>query len=101
MANTSSELDPAGYPLNNLNHVYAVPVSSQLEGAEGHVDEIWLPCGFHGDEVNSEISSHYARIIDLSTLRVRLGPRLLRAGGACSAQPIRLEGPGTPAQGLM
>jgi hypothetical protein len=97
MANTSSELDPAGYPLNNLNHVYAVPVSSQLEGAEGHVDEIWLPCGFHGDEVNSEISSHYARIIDLSTLRVRLGPRLLRAGGACSAQPIRLEGPGTPA----
>lgn len=42
MANTSSELDPAGYPLNNLNHVYAVPVSSQLEGAEGHVDEIWL-----------------------------------------------------------
>lgn len=92
---TTEGVDPAGYPLSDLNHVYAVPVEA-LKGAR-HKREVWLPCGFHGDVVNEETSSAYARIVEVGTWRVRVGPRLPRAGGACAALAIHLDGPYRPA----
>ena len=85
--------DPAGQVLSDLNHVYGVQVESlELPG----VQELWLPCGFHGDKVNKEISSSYARILNLADKTIRLGPALPIAGGACSALGLEIEGPGTP-----
>lgn len=83
--------DPAGKPLNDLNHVYSVMVDS----VDGTKKEIWLPCGFHNDKVNSEWSSEYARIIDLPEMTIRAGPKLPFAGGACVAAAIQVDGPGT------
>mmetsp|Transcript_133996 Transcript_133996/g.299502 ORF Transcript_133996/g.299502 Transcript_133996/m.299502 type:complete len:510 (+) Transcript_133996:57-1586(+) len=86
-------VDPSGFPLGDLNHVNAVLVDSLSGGAK----EIWLPCGFHGDVVNIEWSSTYVRIIDTGTWQMRLGPRLLRSGGACAAMAVHLTGPERPA----
>ena len=88
-------VDPAGFPLADLNHVYAVPVDA-LDGAP-HKHEVWLPCGFHGDRVNDETSSSYARIIEVGTWKVQVGPKLPRAGGACAALALHVEGPEQPA----
>jgi hypothetical protein len=85
--------DPAGYPLNDLNHVYAVVVDS-LDSAASK--EAWLVCGFRGDQVNREQSIQYARIIDLTDMVVRVGPKLATAGGACVALALEIDGPGTP-----
>jgi hypothetical protein len=85
--------DPAGNPLNNLNHVYSVVVDSLSTPSH---KEIWLPCGFHGNEVNKERSSEYARIVNLKTMQVEAGPKLPIAGGACVAAPIRVKGPDHP-----
>lgn len=84
--------DPAGYPLSDLNHVYSVLVDT----LDGSSKEIWLPCGFHGDQVNNETSSSYVRIIDVRDMKVRLGPKLPFSGGACVAAAIEVDGPGTP-----
>lgn len=84
--------DPDGNALDNLNHVYSVVVDS----LDGRTREVWLPCGFYGDAVNTEYSISYARIVDLSDLSVRAGPKLPHAGGACVALPIAIDGPGTP-----
>lgn len=86
--------DPAGYPLNDLNHVSAVRVPT-IDNPDKV--EVWLPCGFHGDQVNHEISSRYARIIDTEMWEVRVGPKLPRAGGACAAVALHLDGPNKPA----
>eukprot|EP00980_Cylindrotheca_fusiformis_P000007 scaffold1_cov108-Cylindrotheca_fusiformis.AAC.7 len=87
-------LDPAGNPLNNLNHVYSVVVDSLSTPSH---KEIWLPCGFHGHEVNEELSSEYARIVNLKTMEVKTGPKLPYAGGACVALPLHIKGPDEPA----
>lgn len=87
-------LDPAGNRLDDLNHVYSVVVDRM----DGTSREVWLPCGFHGDEVNAEYSMSYVRIVDLKDMVVKVGPKLPRfsSGGACVAQAIEVDGPGTP-----
>lgn len=85
--------DPAGWRVDDLNHVYAVRVRSLVDDR----DELWLPCGFHGDNVNAERSASFARIVHLDSLNVTVGPRLLRSGGACSALALHLDGPERPA----
>lgn len=92
---TTHGVDPAGFELSDLNHVYAVPVDA-LDGAS-HKQEVWLPCGFHGDRVNQENSSSYARIIEVGTWKVRVGPKLPQSGGACAALALHLDGPDQPA----
>eukprot|EP00980_Cylindrotheca_fusiformis_P000005 scaffold1_cov108-Cylindrotheca_fusiformis.AAC.5 len=87
-------LDPAGNPLNSLNHVYSVVVDSITTPSH---KEIWLPCGFHGHDVNREWSSEYARIVNLKTMEVTTGPKLPYAGGACAALPLHIKGPDEPA----
>lgn len=89
---TENMTDPAGMPLDDLNHVSAVLVES-LDEERGQ--EIWLPCGFHNDRVNSEVSARYARIVDVATLQIRTGPKLPVAGGACvaAAVPVLLDEP--------
>lgn len=86
--------DPVGQPLNDLNHVYSVTVDSIATPSH---KEVWLPCGFHGDVLNSEQSSEYARVVNLQTMKVEVGPRLPFAGGACVAAPIYVYGPDEPA----
>jgi hypothetical protein len=78
---TENVTDPDGRPLDDLNHVSGVLVRN-VDTAEL---EIWLPCGFHGDRVNGEVSTNYVRIVDVATLQVRTGPRLPESGGACVA----------------
>eukprot|EP00934_Nitzschia_sp_Nitz4_P007800 Nitzschia sp. Nitz4//scaffold103_size77763//64191//65978//NITZ4_005452-RA/size77763-snap-gene-0.53-mRNA-1//1//CDS//3329532349//7790//frame0 len=80
----SSLVDPAGFPLNDLNHVFTVTVDS----LDGTTKEIWLPCGFHGDAVNHEESSKYARIVHMNNLSMTLGPKLAVAGGACVGMAV-------------
>ena len=47
-------LDPTGRNhMNDLNHVAAVTVPK----LDGSGIEIWVPCGFHGDETDTEIST--------------------------------------------
>jgi hypothetical protein len=87
------EKDPDGWPLANLNHVSGVFVDS-LSQPGNH--EIWLPCGFHNDAVDDEISINYSRIVDLETMKVRVGPRLSRTGGACAGAPVHLTGADNP-----
>jgi hypothetical protein len=65
--------DPAGNELNNLNHVFSVVVDSLTTPS---YKEVWLPCGFHGHEVNIEWSSEYVRIANLKTMQVESGPKL-------------------------
>lgn len=89
--------DPGKRALNDLNHVASVLVDS-LENAESSTrtkKEIWLPCGFHNDKVGKEVSSNYARIVDLETMEVRTGPKLPYSGGACGSAPIEAI-PGEP-----
>ena len=43
--------DPDGDPLDNLNHVYTVLVDK----LDGGGKEVWLPCGFRGDDIPSSI----------------------------------------------
>lgn len=86
--------DPAGKPLGNLNHVYSVVVDSLSTPSQ---KEIWLPCGFHGHQINREQSSKYARIVNLGTMTVQVGPELPFAGGACVAAAIHVHGPDKPA----
>ena len=94
--------DPAGMPLNDLNHIQTVLVDSEQvqvdpssastgtqNSTTGSIKkEIWLPCGFQGDEVDVETAIHYARIVDLETLEIRTGPQLPYPGGACVALPM-------------
>ncbi|CAE7243034.1 unnamed protein product [Symbiodinium natans] len=75
--------DPAGDPLDNLNHVYTVLVDKLGGGGK----EVWLPCGFRGDEVDQEFSIKYMRILDLA-LELRTGPKLPFAGSACTAEAL-------------
>ena len=63
----------------------AVLVDS-LDGSNGQ--EIWLPCGFHGDAVNNETSTDYVRIVNATTMKVRVGPKLPVAGGACISKAL-------------
>jgi hypothetical protein len=79
--------DPEGFPLNDLNHICTVLVDSLKENGK---KELWLPCGFKGDRVNRETSIHYARILDLDTLELRVGPKLPYFGGACVAQALEI-----------
>ncbi|CAE7885343.1 unnamed protein product, partial [Symbiodinium microadriaticum] len=83
--------DPDGDPLDNLNHVYTVLVDK----LDGGGKEVWLPCGFRGDEVDKEFSIKYMRIFDLETLELRTGPKLPFAGGACTAVALEIV-PGEP-----
>ncbi|VEU42554.1 unnamed protein product [Pseudo-nitzschia multistriata] len=89
--------DPDQRPLNDLNHVASVVVDSFRPGGENHRTrkEVWLPCGFHNDRIGNELSSNYARIVDLETMAVRTGPKLPFSGGACGAAPIEAI-PGEP-----
>mmetsp|Transcript_125397 Transcript_125397/g.297731 ORF Transcript_125397/g.297731 Transcript_125397/m.297731 type:complete len:480 (-) Transcript_125397:246-1685(-) len=78
--------DPSGDRLADLNHVYTVLVDKL--GSPGK--EVWMSCGFRGDEVNWEYSIKYARILDLDSLELRVGPRLPYAGGACTATALEI-----------
>jgi len=58
---TQNVFDPAGHPVDDLNHVNAAVVDSlEPNGPK----EIWLPCGFHNDKVNAEFSASFVRIIN-------------------------------------
>lgn len=81
--------DPDNRPLNDLNHVASVLVDS-LESTTRTRKEVWLPCGFHNDRIGKEVSSNYVRIVDLETMKVRVGPKLPYSGGACGAAPIEV-----------
>jgi hypothetical protein len=89
---TRNQTDPAGMPLDDLNHVSAVLVHALDNNNKSFTtkQEIWLPCGFHNDRVNSEISTSYARIVEVETMRVRVGPKLPIAGGACVATAVTI-----------
>lgn len=89
-----SAIDPLGNPLGDLNHVNAVLLDTLENNGQ---QEIWLPCGFHGDVVNAETSSSFVRIVDVGTWTIRAGPRMPRSGGACTALALHLEGPDKPA----
>jgi hypothetical protein len=86
-ATRTTGVDPSGNPIDDLNHVTAVLVDS-LDGSNGQ--EIWLPCGFHGDAVNNETSTDYVRIVDAKTMKVRVGPKLPVAGGACISKALTI-----------
>jgi len=92
LPNSTTAVDPDGLPVDNLNHVYAVVVDAlHNENYQGKKKkEAWLTCGFNGDRVNSETSVNYARIVDLETLEVRVGPRLAFSGGACAASALSI-----------
>jgi hypothetical protein len=80
--------DPMGLPLNNLNHVFSVLVDA-VDGKGGK--EIWLPCGFNGDEIDTETVVQYVRIVDLDTLAIRTGPKIPTGGsGACVAASVNV-----------
>jgi hypothetical protein len=49
-----------------------------------------------GDLVNQQISSEYARIVNLKPMQVEAGLKLPIAGGACVAAPIHVKGPDHP-----
>jgi len=89
-----SMIDPSGNKLNDLNHVNAALVDS-LDG--NGKQEIWLPCGFHGDVVNKEWSAEFVRIVEVGTWLIRTGPKMPRSGGACAALVVHLEGADEPA----
>jgi hypothetical protein len=59
-----------------------------LDGSNGQ--EIWLPCGFHGDAINNETSTDYVRIVDAKTMKARVGPKLPVAGGACISKALTI-----------
>jgi hypothetical protein len=89
---TENVFDPEGHAVDDLNHVYSVVVDSlEPNGPK----EIWLPCGFHNDRVNKEISTSYARIINTQDMSIRVGPKLPIAGGACCSKALRII-PGEP-----
>jgi hypothetical protein len=78
--------DPSGNPIDDLNHVTGVLV----DNLKGNGQEIWLPCGFHNDQVNKEMSTDYVRIVDAKTMKVRVGPKLPVAGGACISKALTI-----------
>lgn len=96
---TTEGVDPSGALLSDLNHVSAVlvdaihadgaTVPSSMDGRRSK-QEVWLPCGFHGDAVNSETSSEYVRIVDMDTMAIRVGPKLPSSGGACTSLAIQV-----------
>eukprot|EP00980_Cylindrotheca_fusiformis_P000010 scaffold1_cov108-Cylindrotheca_fusiformis.AAC.10 len=86
--------DPSGFPLSNLHHVSSVVVDSLSEPSH---KEVWLPCGFHELESGTSVSSEYARIVNLQTMQVEVGPKLSMSRGACVAKAIHLKGPDQPA----
>ena len=96
---TTEGADPSGALLADLNHVSAVlvdaidadgtTVPSSMGGGRSK-QEVWLPCGFHGDAVNSETSSEYVRIVDMDTMTIRVGPKLPSSGGACTSLAIHV-----------
>lgn len=78
--------------LLHSNHVVVVPVSS----LEGNSTEFWVPCGFHGDVVNDEISEDtviIAEVLSKESLQIltRKGPRLDLPRGACSALALKIK----------
>jgi hypothetical protein len=92
-----ANMDPAGMPLNDLNHIQTVLVDSVVPSTNTSTTtstntkkEIWLPCGFQGDKVDFETFIHYARIVDLETFQIRTGPKLPYPGGACVALPMTI-----------
>jgi len=96
---TTEGVDPSGALLADLNHVSAVLVDAiytngtkipSSTGMGRSKQEVWLPCGFHGDAVNSETSSEYVRIVDMNTMTIRVGPKLPSAGGACTSLAIHV-----------
>jgi len=96
---TTEGVDPSGALLADLNHVSAVLVDSIYSNGTAvpssadmgrPKQEVWLPCGFHGDAVNNETSSEYVRIVDMDTMTIRVGPKLPSAGGACTSLAIHV-----------
>lgn len=96
---TTEGRDPSGALLADLNHVSAVLVDAiysngttvpSSAGLGRPKQEVWLPCGFHGDAVNSETSSEFVRIVDMDTMTIRVGPKLPSAGGACTSLAIHV-----------
>jgi hypothetical protein len=69
--------NPQGNDLNHSVQVQVDPTSTSASAGTqnsttgSNKKEIWLPCGFQGDEVDFETSIHYARIVDLETLEIR------------------------------
>eukprot|EP00980_Cylindrotheca_fusiformis_P000011 scaffold1_cov108-Cylindrotheca_fusiformis.AAC.11 len=85
----SDEKDPAGMPLSTIHHATSAVVDSLSIPAH---KEVWIPCGFHGEQ-----SNEYARIVDLKTMEVKVGPKMSMSRGACVAAPIHVKGPSHPA----
>ena len=85
-------------PLLNSNHFNVVHVKSLTT----KFSELWIPCGFEGDEVNQEWSMKNMKIIELgyndSVVSVREGPKLDRPRGACAAIAFDVNGPNHPEQ---
>ena len=56
-----------------------------------------MMCGFYDPNVAHEESVSHVVVIDSVTMRPRLGPKLPRGGGACTALPIHADGYAKPA----
>lgn len=79
--------------LLGINH----PSVTSVEKLDGTGLEIWIPCGFIGDDVNRERSMTHATIIDADTLEARQGPELDRPRGACGSTALFIDGLDQPA----
>lgn len=83
-------------PLLNTNHFNVVTVRSVVDGNT----EIWIPCGFEGNQVNKETSMTHMKVIEIgrnnTVVSLRRGPELDRPRGACGAVAMNLDGPGKP-----
>jgi hypothetical protein len=86
----------------NLNHFDTVLVHPVTEEDKKIFEwEMWIPCGFFGNRVDSEIAVDHVRIIrkmiggdtDYQFLR---GPDLPDPRGACTADLLQLDGPDKP-----
>ena len=75
-------------PLLDINHIAVEMVPSLKDPT---VQEVWVMCGFHGDNVNRETTLDHLVIVDSSDWTVKRGPRMDRPRGACTS--IQLDGP--------
>ena len=58
--------------------------------------ELWVLCGFEGNDINRETNNEFVIIISTKTGKIRRGPKLPRALGACSSVQI-----GAPINGYL
>ena len=73
---------------NTVEMVAGYPDSSDTE--------LWVLCGFSGNDVNNETDNEHVIIVSVKTGQIRRGPRFPKAFGACSSMQF-----GAPIKGYM